>query len=132
MKGCDEMEKYYKQISTWGRLLGVLMIASAVPMAIMGVVGMALSATGGSFLFGFILLLLMAISSASMAWIGKILYESGKHAKEYLLNPSEEKQDELIGSYGEYVFGNAILTIGSIVLVVPLAFVLAGLAMAMV
>lgn len=125
------MEKYFKQISTWGRLIGILMMVYAGLGLLAGLFFSVVLGAQGGLLFAILALLIFVLSSLATGWVGKILYDSGSIAKQWLVNPSEELQDQLIAKYGDYSYANVMIMIASVVLMTPMVIVFIILAMGM-
>lgn len=97
-----------KRISTWGKILGILMMIAG-----------GLSALSGIFAF-----VIGAIPGLVTTFMGYLLFKTGKDAQEFLESQSEESIASLLDNYAKYLFLNGILLIITLVLVITMVLVL--------
>lgn len=103
-------EKTMKRISSWGRVLGVIMMITG-----------ALSALSGLLFF-----VVGAIPGAFSAFMGYLIFKTGKSAQQFLETESEESIYELLDEYAKYLFVQGILLIVTVAAML-LLFLLAGI-----
>jgi len=111
------MDKNFKRVATWGKVLGILMMVTGAISAVTGLTG---------FLVG-------AIPGLINVWLGYLLFQSGKEADAYLSDPSQESKDRIVVSYAKYILILGIMSIAGFVIMVlgiGVAFMM-GLASAM-
>lgn len=101
-----------KRISTWGKILGVLMMIFGGIYALLG-------------LFAFIV---GAIPGLVSAFMGYLLFKSGQAAEQFLQNQTEQALSDLIDNYAKFLLIQGILMIVSVVIVV-LYFIFFGATM---
>lgn len=103
-------EQTMRRISLWGKVLGILMMITGV-----------LSALGGIFAF-----VVGAIPGLVTAFMGYLLFKTGKDAGAFLESNSEEALGSLLDNYAKYLLINGILLIVSFV-VILLLFLISGI-----
>ena len=90
-----------KRISTWGKILGILMMIAG-----------GLSALSGLFAF-----VVGAIPGLVTVFMGYLLFKTGKDAQNFLETQSEEDIASLLDNYAKYLFVNGILLIVTVAIV---------------
>lgn len=103
------MEKSLKRVSKFGKIMGVLMMISGVISAISGIIT-----------------IVGAIPGVVTAWLGYLLFQSGKEADEYLTHQTAEHKEKIIVSFSKYLFISGILFVVGIALLIP-AILLLGM-----
>ena len=103
------MEKSLKRVSKFGKIMGVLMMISGVISAISGIIT-----------------IIGAIPGVITAWLGYLLFQSGKEADEYLSNQTTENKEKILISFSKYLYISGILFVVGLALLIP-AILLMGL-----
>ncbi|AJD93377.1 hypothetical protein JMA_40590 (plasmid) [Jeotgalibacillus malaysiensis] len=96
------MEKSFKRVSRFGKILGVLMMVSGVLSALSG-----------------IMTIVGAIPGAITVWLGYLIFQSGKEADEYLTHQTEEHKEKIIVSFSKYLYISGIMLVVSLALLIP-------------
>jgi len=105
-------EQTFKRISTWGRALGIFMMI-----------------TGGiSALFGLTFFVIGSIPGLITAYLGYLVYKTGKSAKSFIQKQDEESLNTLLEGYAKYLLVNGILLIVSLAFIL-ISFMLGGFAL---
>ncbi len=94
--------KTMKRISTWGKVLGVVMMIFGGIYAILG-------------LFAFVV---GAIPGAVTSYMGYLIFKTGKAAQNFIESQSEESIANLLDGYAKFLLTHGILLIVSLVILV--------------
>lgn len=101
--------KTFKQIASWGKPVGIIMMIGGILNALVGAVAGVL--IGG-------------IPGAITVWLGYLLYKTGVEASEFLKDEKEGRVEEILELYGKFLKIQGILLIVTLVILVPLFVIL--------
>lgn len=100
-------EQTMKRISTWGKILGIIMM-------IFG---------GLSALSGLFAAIIGAIPGIVTVFMGYLIYKTGKDAQEFLESQSQEAISSLLDNYAKYLLVNGILLILTLAVIIVMLLV---------